>query len=169
MTGRPLPSSPLGQVKVDGDFATLIFERRFPHSIDLVWQALTDSNELSKWYFSRGNIEPKLGGKVDFYLGPSHVTGNVLVWDPPRIFEHEWIVDRPGSAKKEEDSLIRWELDSVGNDETILKVIHANLSSSGARNFAIGVHVRLDRLDAFLDGQALPFWKDHLEAVRSKY
>jgi uncharacterized protein YndB with AHSA1/START domain len=160
-------TSPPGEIKMEGESATLVFDRRVHHPIDAVWQAITDSDELSKWYFSRGKIEPKLGGKVEFWLGPAHVTGSVLVWDPPRVFEHEWIVDRSGSPV-EEFGVIKWELESIG-DETVLKLTHRKLPSSGARNFVIGVHVRLDRLEAFLDRQPPPFWKTHLEEVQAKY
>lgn len=159
--------SVLGQVRVDGDLALLIFERRYPHPVEKVWRAITDSSELSKWYFSRGCIEPRLGGRVDFYLGPAHVTGSVLVWDPPHVFEHEWIFDRP-NAPEDEASMIRWELKSAGK-ETILRLTHTKLPATAARNFAVGVHVRLDRLDSFLDGHPLPFWKDHLASVQSRY
>jgi uncharacterized protein YndB with AHSA1/START domain len=169
MTSAP-PSSPLGQVKVEGEFATLVFERRLHHAIDVVWQAITESGELSKWYFSQGSIEPKLGGKVEFSLGPIHVTGRVLVWNPPRIFEHDWIIEqqvRPG-VPQEEFGVVRWELESAGN-ETILKLTHQRLPEPNVRNFAIGVHVRLDRLEAFVDGKPLPFWKTHLEEVQARY
>jgi len=160
-------SPSLGQVKVEGEFATLVFERRIRHPIEAVWQAITESDELSKWYFSRGTIEARLGGKVDFSLGPAHVTGSVLIWEPPRVFEHEWIVDRPGFPK-EESGVIRWELDSAG-DETILKLTHRKLPGPSSRNFVIGVHVRLDRLEAFLDQKPLPFWKTHLDDVQARY
>lgn len=160
-------SSSLGEVKMEGDYATLIFERRLRHPIDEVWRAITESDELSKWYFSRGKIETRLGGKVEFSLGPVNVTGSILVWNPPRVFEHEWMVDGPGSLKGE-FGVIRWELDSDGN-ETILKLTHRKMPGPNARNFAIGVHVRLDRLEAILSGNPLPFWKTHVEDVQAKY
>jgi uncharacterized protein YndB with AHSA1/START domain len=162
-----MTDSPTGRVIMEGASATLIFERRLRHPIKVVWQAITDSSELSKWYFSRGNLEPRLGGKVDFYLGPLHVTGSILVWNPPHVFEHNWVADRAGSPK-EECGVIRWELNTSG-DETNLKLTHRNLSSSIARNLIIGVHVRLDRLETFLADVPLPEWRKHLEDVQVKY
>ena len=169
MTSAP-PSFPLGQVNVEGEFATLIFERRLPHPIDEVWQAITDPGELSKWYFSHGKIEGKLGGKVEFSLGPAHMTGSVLVWDPPHVFEHEWIVDRVDRSGIPigEFGVIRWELDTAGNDTT-LRLTHRKIPGTMARDFAIGVHVRLDRLETFLNGTPLPDWRKHLDDVRLRY
>jgi hypothetical protein len=42
--------STLGQVHVEGNYATLTFERRLKHSINVDWKAIADLNELSKWY-----------------------------------------------------------------------------------------------------------------------
>jgi uncharacterized protein YndB with AHSA1/START domain len=170
MTAAPPSSSPLGQIKVEGESATLVFERHFHHPVDAVWNAITDADELSEWYFSRGRIEPRLGGKVEFSLGPAHVTGSVLVWDPPRVFEHEWIVDRADRPviPQGDFGIIRWELDSIG-DETILRLTHRKLPGALARNLIVGVHVRLDRLDAFLDQRSQLFWKTHVDDVQARY
>jgi len=169
MTGH-LPSSPMGQVLMEGDFATLIFERRFQHPIETVWQAITDPVQLSKWYFSNGKIEGKLGGKMEFSLGPAHMTGSIVAWDPPKVFEHEWRVDHVDRSgiPKGDCGVVRWELNHAGK-ETILRLIHRKLPGPGARNFAIGVHVRLDRLETFLDNRPLPFWKDHVANVQTRY
>jgi hypothetical protein len=41
----------------------------------------------------------------------SHVTGNILVWDLHRVFEHEWhISPNPMFIHGEPESVIRWEL-----------------------------------------------------------
>jgi uncharacterized protein YndB with AHSA1/START domain len=166
------PSSSLGQVKVEGDYATLVFERRLHHPIDVVWQAITDPNELSKWYLPEAKIEGRSGGKVEFSFsgdafGAGRVTGNILVWDPPYVFEHEWIVDRPG-FQKGEFGVLRWELFREG-DGTLLKLTHRNLPSQIARNFAPGVHAILDRLEGFLDKRSLPDWRKQVQELQSSY
>jgi hypothetical protein len=60
-----------------------------------------EPEELSKWYMSVVSIEGWVGGKVDYDSGTGRVTGNILTWDPPRVFEHEWKVERQGSPKGE--------------------------------------------------------------------
>ncbi|MGI0078464.1 MAG: SRPBCC family protein [Nitrososphaerales archaeon] len=157
----------MGQVKVEGDSATLIFERRLPHPVEAVWEAITEPNELSKWYLPEAKIERREGGNVYFSSGQGHVTGTIIVWDPPHIFEHEWLVDRPGYPKGEY-GVIRWEL-AIDGQETILKLIHRKLASKTARNFAPGVHAVLDRLEAYLNQVPLPDWMKRSEEVRSRY
>jgi uncharacterized protein YndB with AHSA1/START domain len=160
-------NSLLGKVIFEGDRATLIFERRLLHPIDMVWRTITDPNELSKWYLPGTMIEGTLGGKVEFSSELGHVTGSILAWDPPHVFEHEWIVDRPGSPKGMY-GVIRWELFSDGN-YTVLKLTHRYLPSNIARNFAPGIHAILDRLESFLNNSPLPDWMKRSEELRSSY
>ena len=159
--------SNLGQVKVEGDHATLIFERHLPHPVEVVWKAITEPNELSKWYLPEAKIERRLGGNVYFSSGQGDVTGTILVWDPPHIFEHEWLVDRLGYPKGEY-GVIRWELVSAGQ-ETILKLTHRKLPSKSARSFAPGAHAVLDRLEAHLDQTPLPDWMKRSVELQSSY
>lgn len=159
-------TSRLAQVKVEGEQATLTFERRLPHSPEAVWKAITDPEELSKWYMG-AKIEGRLGGRIEFSSGEGNVTGTILVWDPPRTFEHEWTVNHPGYPKGEY-GVIRWELFPEGND-TLLKLTHRNLPRQIAHNFAPGAHAILDRLEVYLDKSSLPDWRKQVEELQSSY
>ncbi len=160
-------ASRLGHVKVEGNHATLVFERRLPRPPEDVWKALTDREQLSRWYLPEARIDGRVGGTVDFHSRQGRVTGSILVWDPPHVFEHEWKVDRPGFPKGEY-GVIRWELVGEGV-ETILKLTHRNLPRETAPNFAPGVHAVLDRLEAFLTKSPLPDWQKRQDEVRTLY
>lgn len=43
-------SSPEGELTVDGDLATLSFERRLPYPVEAVWSAITDPEERGRWF-----------------------------------------------------------------------------------------------------------------------
>jgi len=159
--------SRLGRVKVDGDHATLIFERRLPRPPEDVWRAITDPEELSKWYLPEAKVDGRVGGSVNFSSGQGRVTGSILAWDPPHIFEHEWKVDRSGYPKGEY-GVVRWELILEGRN-TILKLTHRNLPRQMAPNFAPGAHAILDRLEAFLNSAPLPDWQKRQDEVRASY
>lgn len=159
--------SRLGRVIVDGEEATLVFERLLSHTIDEVWKSITDPSQLSKWYLPSSKVDGRVGGTVEFSGPQAHVTGKILVWDPPRVFEHEWRVDRPGLSNVGY-GIVRWELSST-LDGTVLNLSHRLLSKQTVANFAPGVHAILDRLEAHLNGSNLPDWQKRQDEVRSSY
>jgi hypothetical protein len=90
------------------------------------------------------------------------VTGRILVWDPPHVFEHEW------RQRIVEDSVVRYELTEDG-DGTLLTFTHTGLSVTNARGFIPGTHAVLDRLDAHLAGTPTPNWSNRYAEVAPSY
>jgi uncharacterized protein YndB with AHSA1/START domain len=162
--------SPVGSVTYDGDYATITFSRRIGHPPEDVWSAITDPEQLQGWYMTRATVAGGKGGSIDFVSGPSqlHVTGRILSWDPPHLFEHEWKVDPRPELPSGEDSLVRWELAREGR-ETIMTFTFQRLTCRTATGFAPGMHAFLDRLAAQLDGESVPEWTGRVERMRRYY
>ena len=160
----------LGHVTVDGEFATMTFERTYPHPIEDVWRAITEPEELASWFMTKGMIHGGTGGTVDFVSGPSefHITGTILAWEPPHLFEHEWNVAPRTGLPKGEQAFVRWELTDVGG-KTLVKMVFRHLHSGTAGGFVSGTHAFLDRLGAQLDGEALPDWIGLVQELRKEY
>ena len=84
------PSDRLGSVgQLDDGGAFVLFNRRLAHSVERVWAAITDPEQLAAWApgFS---FEQTVGGKLEIWFGgdcegPAHVTGTVTEYDPPRV------------------------------------------------------------------------------------
>lgn len=178
---RPLPreegipvtasaASRKGMITIDGDHATLAFERRLHHPPEEVWKAITEPEHLARWYMTTARIDPGPGGSVDYVSGPSHfhVTGKILTWDPPRVFEHEWNVEPRNELPHGERSVLRYELTRDG-DETILRVTHRHLNRGTGRGFVSGLHAFLDRLEEDLDGMPLSDWQGRFAELRPLY
>lgn len=155
---------------MEGEKATLVFRRRLPHPPESVWKAITDPSDLAVWYMTKAVIDGREGGSIDFLSGPSrlHVTGRILIWDPPKVFEHEWRVAPRPELKTGEDAVIRWELSRDG-DGTILHLEHRKLNRDTALGFAPGTHAFVDRLQAHLDRKPLPSWQERYQQVASNY
>jgi len=158
-----------GQVTYEGGTATLRFERHLRHPPEDVWDALTSSEHLQRWYMTQASIEGKPGGSIVFFSGPAkvHVTGRVLVWDPPRVFEHERNIEPSGWVTTGEQSIIRWELTAEPGG-TLLRLTHRRLDPRLAVQIAPATHVLLDRLEAGLDRAPLPDLR-RMEDVRGLY
>ena len=140
-----------GTVVIEGEYATLIYERRLSHPTEVVWKAITDPKELVVWFKQRATIDGRSGGTIDFVneITGFHATGRILAWDPPHVFEHEWhIAPRPDRPDGEPDPLIRWELVYGGDSNTLLIAIFNRLTKSTASRLVPGQHAYLDRLEA---------------------
>ena len=159
-----------GTVTVEGDRATITFERRIRHPVAEVWAALTEPDHLARWYLTEARLEARAGGSLEYVSGPNrlHVTGKVLVWDPPRVFEHEWNLDPQPWIPNGERSVVRWELTPDGGG-TNLRHTNRRLSRSLASGFVSGDHAFHDRLEEDLDANPLSDWTARVDAVRPLY
>jgi uncharacterized protein YndB with AHSA1/START domain len=153
-----------GRLTVDGDQAVLTFERRLPFPVDVVWAAITDPHERGQW-FGPTTMDAREGGHVEMVAtGPplpddvKRMTGRILVWDPPHVFEHEW------RQPIVEDGVVRYELRPDGG-HTLLRFTHRGLGVRNASGFLGGTHAFLDRLEAFLAGHHLPDWATRKQEV----
>jgi uncharacterized protein YndB with AHSA1/START domain len=142
-------TSSYGTYETPGDRPALGFERRLSHPVDVVWRAITESNELEHWFPSRVEVEDlRAGGEMTFRFesmpldAPSTMTGRVTEYDPPHRFAFFWGEDH-----------LRFELAPLpGEDACVLRLtVLLDARDKAARDGA-GWHVCLDRLEARLDG-----------------
>jgi uncharacterized protein YndB with AHSA1/START domain len=159
-----------GQILFDGPTATLIFKRYLAHPPEAVWDALTDPEQLREWFMTTARIDARPGGTVDLISGPArfHVTGRILEWDPPRLYEYEWNVDPRTELPTGETSIVRWEL-TPDEEGTLLTLTHRHLTKATALGFAPGTHAFLDRLEAYLDKARIPDWTRRYQEVQGTY
>jgi uncharacterized protein YndB with AHSA1/START domain len=161
-----------GTVTIEGEYATIRYERRLSHPIEVVWKAITDPKELVAWFKQRAVIDSRSGGTIDSVneITGFQAIGHILAWDPPHVFEHEWhIAPRPDLPGGEPDAIIRWELMYDGDPNTLLTTIFSRLTKSTASRFAPDQHAYLDRLEPHLSGQVLPDWFERFAAVKASY
>jgi uncharacterized protein YndB with AHSA1/START domain len=159
---------PNGFIEVNGGLATLTFKRRLTHPIEEVWAAITDPKQRGEW-FGATVIDGRPGGTIEMVAeGPPvsrqqrTITGRILVWDPPHVFEHEW------NQPLVENGVVRYELVAEA-DGTLLTFTHRGLSVSNAQGYISGTHAFLDRLTAHLEGVELPEWQQRFGEVQRKF
>lgn len=111
----------------------LIIERVFNASIEKVWNAITDRDEMSKWYFDLEVFKPEVGFKFRFTGGkdpekPYMHLCEITEVIPNKKLTHSWRYDGyPGN------SFVTFELFNEGN-KTKLKLTHSGLESFAASN-----------------------------------
>jgi uncharacterized protein YndB with AHSA1/START domain len=116
------------------------FERLLPHTIDIVWTALTDPAKVDSWFPSRFTFDAKLGGEIRFSGDPNtdDLIGEVLAYEPPTHFAFTW-----------GDSEVRFELTAHDDSTRFVLTNLLGTENESARN-AAGWHVCLAELDKAL-------------------
>ena len=146
----------------------LRFERRYPHPIDKVWDAITNPERLAAW-LGDAELELELGGAVkvtwlntDEHGNAAVYNGRVTRFEPPRVLE--WDGDIHGR--------LLWELRPDGDDATVLELTNWTPAPDDFRTkVAAGWDIHLDHLATALDGGAIdwPNWyRDHYAAWQVK-
>ena len=106
----------------------LILERSYRASIEKVWKAITDRDQMKEWYFDFEEFKAEKGFKFQFTGGDEHVQFlhefEILVSDPPNKLSCSWTYpDYKGY------SVLTWELFSEGANKTKLRLTHEGLES----------------------------------------
>jgi uncharacterized protein YndB with AHSA1/START domain len=157
-----------GRIALDGERATLEFERRLPHPVHEVWAAVTEPEQRSAW-IGRSSVDGRVGGRIttdpdDPPVTPEakRMTGDVLAWEPGRTFAHSW------NQRIVEPGTVTYTFEEDG-DGTLLRFRHEGLSPKNAAGFIPGTHAYLDRLAAHLAGAPIPGWRDRFAEVSPLY
>ena len=162
------PADPVGGGEVT---ATLTFERSYPHTPEQVWEAIATPEGLRGWLMcTDAVIEAHVGGRFDLISGPAgyRSTGRILAWEPPRLLEYEWNVAPVPEMPRGERAIFRYQL-TPGAGVTYVLVTYRRLTRQTARGFLPGLHAFLDRLQAQLDGAALPDWMQRFGELLASY
>ncbi len=98
------------------DRHTMVYERTYPHAIDLVFEAVSTGEHLDAWLLPESRVERFEGGKFAFGWGspadhPDASRGVVSVFDPPAAIEY---------AYDDGASYIRFDLVADGDEQTRL-------------------------------------------------
>ena len=97
-------------IELEGDRVGVRFERRLTHPPERVWRAITEPEDLEKWFPARPEIagERRVGAELQFtYPEGSEPpeTGEITEHDPPRLFAFTW------RSSGRESQLLRFELE----------------------------------------------------------
>lgn len=90
-------------------------------SVDDVWKALTDPQELIKWFPLEARVAPGIDGKIFVSWGPdSQGEGKITAWEPGKRF-----------AWDERLAVIEWTIESRGGT-TILRLVQSGFATGAA-------------------------------------
>lgn len=85
---------------------------------EAVWKALTDPNELTRWFPLKARVTPGKGGKIFVSWGPGYEgEAEILAWEPNKKF-----------ASKSPLAVIEWTLESRGA-KTVVHLVQNGFST----------------------------------------
>jgi DNA-binding transcriptional ArsR family regulator/uncharacterized protein YndB with AHSA1/START domain len=148
---RPLPRGERQMTDLDeygtlerrGDGAVLSFRRRFAHPQAQVWRALTEPEQLERWFPTTINGERAAGARLSFAhrdIALPPFDGEMLAFEPPRLMELRWGED-----------VLRFELAPDGPAGTLLTFTDTIEQVGKAARDGAGWHACLGSLADFLD------------------
>ncbi|MGH2837204.1 MAG: SRPBCC family protein [Thermoleophilaceae bacterium] len=178
----------LGTIKEAGDKHELRYERRFDHSVERVWAAITEPDELRGWLAAAEELDLREGGAIqlrwlnvpddteewqdkgieipDDHDMSAPVRGTITQLDPPNLIEYE----------TDEMGLMRWELRGEGSGCALTFTNTIELPGGHLPEQTLaGWHIHLDHLDVVLAGGEIDWsnwtdkYMDQWEGIRSQY
>jgi len=135
------------RVQKDGDRWTLVLVRELRHAPAMVWDAITDPQQLRQWApFDADRNLGRVGSATLTTVGaptPQVSETRVTRAERPRLLEFSW-----GAQD------LRWELEPMGSGGTRLTLWH-NINRGFISMGAAGWHICFDVLDRHLAGQPI--------------
>jgi uncharacterized protein YndB with AHSA1/START domain len=155
-----MPDADLGTLTHAGDDVVLTFTRRYAHSVEKVWRAVTEPEHLSVWFPDTivGAFAP--GATLRFVTAPDSdegFDGEVLVFDPPKRLELRWGTDHLAIALEPD------------GDGTVMTFTDTFAELGKAARDGAGWHECLDRLTRELDGAPSAEWGTGYKVVHPAY
>ncbi|OLL74218.1 hypothetical protein Ae168Ps1_2606 [Pseudonocardia sp. Ae168_Ps1] len=136
----------------------LHFTRRYPHSVERVWAALTEPERMSRWFPCEVEADLRVGGLITFRFGADDVdTAEITELDPPRVLAFTWGGEH-----------LRWTVTPDG-DGCVLRLENPVADPGWTANTAAGWDRCLHALAADLDGEELPDRTGPDEALTAHY
>ena len=154
----------LGILSADGDRRRVRFERRYDVSVDELWNALVDPDQLRGW-LAETVLEPRVGGRFEIRFGDApgeRAWGVVRELEPQRVLELDW------EYEGEPPSVVRFEL-RPEEEGTTLVLDHRLLADAAAAGYAAGWHAHLDALADRLERRRPRAWDGRFRELLPEY
>jgi uncharacterized protein YndB with AHSA1/START domain len=111
--------------------------RRIETSIEInaspeaVWKALTDADELTRWFPMEARVTPGVGGSIwTAWTGEFEDTARIEVWDPPRKLV---LASGVGAAGMPARLTQDYTIEARSGGTTVLRLVHSGFGRGGDR------------------------------------
>jgi uncharacterized protein YndB with AHSA1/START domain len=122
------------------------FRREFSQPVERLWAAITNPDDLARWFPSKVAMEPRAGGTIEFFDDPNlpeaRSSGTVLVFEPPTRLAYSW-----------QASELHFTIEAAGDGGCVLTLTDVLAARDTAARNAAGWTVCLAELGKHLAGR----------------
>lgn len=121
---------------IDKDYDIIKKDIVINASVDKVFSALIDPEQLTRWFPNVATIEPRVGGKIFFRFSKEvtkekkdhDVIGTIINIIPNKELSHTWNFTTKPDYNKE--TIVTWRLDQIDKDKTKLTLVHSGFTNA---------------------------------------
>lgn len=117
----------------------IVIEQLFNAPVSKVWKAITNRDEMKKWYFDLAEFKAEVGFTFQFTGGPSPEKQYVHVCEVTEVIANEKLTYSWSYEGYPGKSFVTWELEEQGN-KTLLRLTHKGLETFPADNADFAAH-----------------------------
>ena len=120
----------------DKDYDIIKKEIVINASVDKVFSALIDPEQLTQWFPNIATIEPRVGGKIFFRFSNEvtkekkdhDVIGTIISIIPNKELSYTWnFTTKPDYSK---ETIVTWKLYQIDKDKTKLTLVHSGFTNA---------------------------------------
>jgi len=112
---------------------SIVVQSIFDVSIDKVWAAITNKDEMAQWYFKLEDFKPQVGFVFEFTGGPEDGIQYLHHCEITEVTTGEKLIHTWKYIGYSGESVVCWELADADN-KTVLKLTHAGLDTFPSNN-----------------------------------
>ena len=121
---------------IDKDYDIIKKDIVINASVDKVFSALIDPEQLTQWFPNVATIEPRVGGKIFFRFSKEvtkekkahDVIGTIINIIPNKELSHTWnFTTKPDYSK---ETIVTWRLEQIDKDKTKLTLVHSGFTNA---------------------------------------
>jgi uncharacterized protein YndB with AHSA1/START domain len=114
--------------------APIVIERVYNSPIAVVWKAITNNEDMRRWYFELEQFKPEVGFEFTFLGGKDEKQPYLHLCQVTEVIDGKKIAYTWRYDKFEGSSLVTFELFSEGPAKTKLKLTHSGLDTFPKNN-----------------------------------
>jgi uncharacterized protein YndB with AHSA1/START domain len=131
------------RVTADGATRTLEVELEISAPVEQVWSALTEAEELMRWFPFQAEVDPGEGGQIRMSWDGAYDSAlDVEVWEPGRRLRTTWPAHSEVPGEPPAPTVVDYRIEPRGGGATRLRLVHSGFPAADDWDGVFDGHLR---------------------------